>query len=110
MQTKYNKQQIVDTLYKEGINTTNRIETRPDSNEKILTPPQLSVINIGGDLIKKDIYIRASFVGSQTFYTYHINRNELMVWADIILELTSKDEIPKANQFLVNNSEEIQRW
>ena len=80
----YNKEKIVKYLYENGINTTNRIQTRPLSNERIIQPYELSIINVGADLISDKIFVRFSFVGSQTYYQCSIDRDDIEDWFDIV--------------------------
>jgi len=87
-----NYQKLVEYLYKSGINNTGRRKTRPTDNEDILKPLDIDTINLGKDRLKRLLFVRVLFVGSNKWYELHINSEKYDWWADTIRDIHFIDE------------------
>jgi hypothetical protein len=83
---------VTQVIYDCGINTTGRLQNTPKDNDKILKPIKLAVINIGIDMVKKEKFVRASFVGSPAkYYDYYVTDNQMNKWFDKLKEHTFEE-------------------
>ena len=86
METK-NYQRLVKYLYENSVNTSRRVVTKPKDDENIIESADISLINLGVDRIKKEIFVRVQFLGSQKFYQYHVHKDDAFKWYTAMFDM-----------------------
>lgn len=105
MNNKEKLKKVTDFLYKRSLNTSSRIKTYPKDNKNIVTPVEISILNTGKDYIKRELFVRVSFVGSDKYYQHHLsNEEEFKKWNRIIEDLLFEDDI------VIDDDKDVLPW